>query len=61
MTHELLKEMPEGISRLPITLQESLNKLKTDETLMRNFPDELMQHYLENKYFEQKIAVDYKG
>tara|TARA_B100001750_G_scaffold237467_1_gene242629 strand:- start:662 stop:1942 length:1281 start_codon:yes stop_codon:yes gene_type:complete len=61
MTHELLKEMPEGISRLPITLHESLNKLKMDETLMKSFPDELMQHYLENKYFELKIAEKYEG
>ena len=51
-----MKELPEGIGRLPTTLKESLNALIQDEILMKCFPKELIQQYLENKNHELTIA-----
>ena len=60
-THKLLKELPEGIGRLPTTLKESLNALIQDEILMKCFPEELIQQYLENKNYELTIAEKLDG
>ena len=60
-THQLLKELPEGIGRLPTTLKESLNALIQDEILMKCFPEELIQQYLENKNHELTIAEKLEG
>jgi len=60
-THKLLKELPEGIVRLPTTLKESLNALIQDEILMKCFPEELIQQYLENKNYELTIAEKLDG
>ena len=60
-THQLLKELPEGIGRLPTTLKESLNALIQDEILMKCFPEELIQQYLENKNYELTIAEKLDG
>ena len=61
ITHQLLKELPEGIARLPKTLKESLNALIQDEILMKCFPEELIQQYLENKNYELTIAEKLDG
>ena len=60
-THQLLKELPEGIGRLPTTLKESLNALIQDEILMKCFPEELIKQYLENKNHELTIAEKLEG
>ena len=60
-THQLLKESPEGIGRLPKTLKESLNALIQDEILMKCFPEELIQQYFENKNHELTIAEKLEG
>jgi len=60
-THQLLKELPEGIGRLPKTLKESLNALIQDEILMKCFPEELIQQYFENKNHELTIAEKLEG
>jgi len=60
LTNDLLNELPEGISRLPLNLQESLDSLVNDAGLIRCFPNELIENYLDNKNFEQKIAQHFE-
>ena len=60
LTNDLLYELPDGISRLPLNLQESLDALVNDAGLIRCFPNELIENYLDNKNFEQEIAQHFE-
>ena len=59
MTYDLLKNLPADISRLPQTLQQSLDALTNDEALSKCFPVKFMDTYLANKRYELKTAEKY--